>query len=502
MPKNTLTAVSAAALTAGLALTAALPAQAEQQHLSDPGTAVFHLGWDGSTPVLDALGPDGKKINPNTVTFDLAPRPTSAKNDRDGDENLLTLPAIGDRDDEENIQWVGKPGEVFPAAMYWNAAGKKAWPSQIDAIPSDIKPGSVLIKLVEVQGPSWVEVFTYRPGYAFTERIFSSSHPYFQNYPLKNPAAFEPNWLFGKPGDYEISLSVEARKVDGTKVKSNTITQNWHVTAGAEKTESPQPSPSQPTPSDSTPPEPSAPSAPGTKQPDTPGTPAPTNPPSGSSPAPGSPSTPAQPTSGSGSQPTPPRTSAPGAAPGADSALPPAAGGAPAPDEIGGAGTSGPATQGPPASAIPDIGSPDSGTIPASAPSAAGASASDSGSDTGGSGSQLTATPPPVDDGASPAASDVMGDDGNDAGAGSDGASTEVGADDVSSPQDVPLPDSAALPNEAPVVGTPGSVTKVGTRARKSADASLISGWGWAGVVSLLAGSAALAGVTVRRRKA
>lgn len=323
----------AAVLTAGalaLAAAVALPSLALAEPSSTPAvqteedprpvlsgrdTTVLQLRWDGTQPVFESVSADGTVYNPNRVRFALPSIPDDAV--RSKDRNVFQVPPFNSRID---LSWVGKVGERYPAALGWETSTQRGHKIVFEAPPEGIKPDSVRLSLREFTGPSWMELFSYRPGgYEFTRRIISSAHPYHLNYTFKDGNYnLNPTWAFGAPGEYSATFLFYAETVDGKEVVSNPATLDWDVTAGAPKappapTPTPEPSPTPtptptPEPSPEPTPEPSPTPEPGTDPSPAPGTqPAPT-PGEGGDPAPGTP----DPSTGSTpSGPGTPGTSAP-----------------------------------------------------------------------------------------------------------------------------------------------------------------------------------------------
>ena len=510
-------------------LTASAGADVKRRHIGDTPTTVLHLRWDDGKPVLEGIDSSGKPFNPNQVVFDLAKKKALNPRDPDGDENLLTLPEFDDSG-KGDISWVGKPGEVFPAAMHFDGKDKEAWKSSFDEVPDSVDPDSILLRMVEVTGPSWVEVFTYRPGYAYTKRIFSSTHPWYQNFPMDPKVAEEPNWVFGKPGDYTISLAVQAKTKSGEKLASNTITQRWHVTAGSEEPKpEPKPTPTPSEPSDKPSPKPTTPSTP-KPSPDEPTqkpSPRPSEPsskPTSPKPSPSTPSTPRRPDdSGDAPAPDPGSSDGGGSAPGGGDAPVDISGGdGPAVPAPGGGSDTGMVPGAAPTSGDSPVSGGDEGSLPGVSggdaggdvgmDSSGGGAGGDSGSDVarsdaggsvgptvelgssesgtapsgdggGNSDSGLSVTGTPVDD-VPEATSDVPADAG-------DGSGGEVAAPPVT------------LDGNAGDTSSGNGVTPVDEDAERptAVKAAGLTGGTLAAVVAMLTGSSALAGLLVARRQ-
>ncbi|MDO4240904.1 MAG: hypothetical protein Q4D18_11890, partial [Micrococcus sp.] len=222
--------------------------------LSGSGTTVLHLRWDGTTPVLESAAADGTVHDPNRVRFALPSVPDESV--ASGDRNVLLMPAF---DPDLDLSWVGRPGERFPAALAWETPDRPGHRITFDAPPAGIKPDSVRLSLKESSGPSWMELFSYRPGgYLYTQRIISSAHPWYHNYIFDGVYDLDTSWAFGAPGQYSATFVLYAEKEDGTPVNSNPATIDWDVRVGASEEPSPAPSPAAPAPIQSAPP-PSAP---------------------------------------------------------------------------------------------------------------------------------------------------------------------------------------------------------------------------------------------------
>lgn len=469
-------AVATSAPEAAHAETATATAEQDTRSvLSGSGTTVLHLRWDGTTPVLESAAADGTVHDPNRVRFALPPAPDESV--ASGDRNVLLMPAF---DPDLDLSWVGRPGERFPAALAWETPDRPGHLITFDPPPAEIDPDSVRLALKESSGPSWMELFSYRPGgYLFTKRLISSAHPWYHNHLFDGVYDLDTTWAFGAPGRYSATFVVYAEKEDGTPVNSAPATIDWDVQAGASGTGSPAPSSPAP-PSGAATPAPDDPTAPNREDATapTPGTD------SGGGPS-GIPDGPGGPTAGAPVAPDA-GTPKPGAVPESGAAAGPL-------DEASGGGrpATGSAVPGGPAPAAAPLGGPGLPPGPAS------------GGDTGSSGvgRALTVTPGV----SSPAALAAAGAPADAVQVPSGAFSVVDGALPAGSPADqastagppADVPGSPAVPEAAPswVQQIPAAVQPV------AAAVATVDLWAWAFTGLALLATAGFTGLFAARRR-
>lgn len=151
------------------------------------------------------------------------------------DVSKLTIP---DGEEGRLLSFLGKPGETFWAAPGKYYKGwKPIWAGFAADVPDDkINKGSMILDLVRVEGPGWVEVIIHHGGAhdpnPSVHRLMSSRATDFEGRTHRmhmNRYHMHATWVFGKPGTYNMVFKVSGKTPDGETIESEEENIIWQV---------------------------------------------------------------------------------------------------------------------------------------------------------------------------------------------------------------------------------------------------------------------------------
>ena len=136
------------------------------------------------------------------------------------------------------LSFLGKPGTVLwnaPQAVNFSSQWRPIWaglgafdPAHEVQVPTDFAEPDLHFHMKEFSGPGDMEVFFHNSGTPTPERMLSTKDG-LKDYDYEVGGHGHFNWTFSKPGVYQMTMTWDVKKKDGSTVKSAERTINWLV---------------------------------------------------------------------------------------------------------------------------------------------------------------------------------------------------------------------------------------------------------------------------------